>query len=458
MLTPKWGLIGAVALMVLAGCDSSVSGLGGRSAASDTTLLQAATTAPAAPLTATPHITPRLSASLSKSSFGKRVAQAVSLHPSVRAATADILLAQAELRTVSGAFRPEVSAGATATTRLNGSNDATPFLRVDQLLYDGGASRSRIAAQTASVTSSRSTRLVTASEFARQAVQVHVNMAAAKSIVDLTRDNLNAHRRYARLIQERRASGVGAQSDALTAQSRLADAETTFVNAQADMERARARYIEVISVPPTSTAFPPSAPKLPGRSSAAINGSPRMQALEARLAAAQAELEAARQGRRPRVEVGASAQRQQDGSGGDVVLDMSVDYTFDTRGEASAAIQRAYANTLRLESDKATLARDIARTLEFLKSDQNAGTQRLASARRAAAANSRNVRAANEEFSIGRRDLLQVLDAQRDLVSAQRTVVEAQQSILMTGYEAIALTGDIIPVFGISLQELVFTE
>lgn len=457
MTAARWGLLAMAATLGLAGCDQvGLGGLGN----SGGQPLEAAVAAPQAPLEAAaqPQIVPRMAASLASSDFGKRVSQAVSLHPDVRAATADILLAQAELRGVSGAFRPELSAGATATTRLNGDDNATPYLRVSQLLYDGGASRSQIASRTASVTSSRSSRLVTASDFARQAVQVHVDLAAAQSIVALTSDNLAAHRRYGRLIQERLESGVAAQTDALTAQSRTADAETAFVNARADMDRARARYVEVIGVPPASTAWPPSAPALPGNANAAINGSPRMQALDARLAAAQSELEAARQGRLPRVEVGASAQQQEDGTGGDVIVDLSVDYKFDTRGEAGAAIQRAYANTLRLESEKATLARDIARTLEFLRSDQSAGAQRLRTAKRAVAANRRNVRAAAEEFSIGRRDLLQVLDAQRDFVRAQRTVVEAEQSLTMTGYEAIALTGDIIPVFGISLQELVFTE
>jgi adhesin transport system outer membrane protein len=104
------------------------------------------------------------------------------------------------------------------------------------------------------------------------------------------------------------------------------------------------------------------------------------------------------------------------------------------------------------------LARDIARSLDFLRSDRTSGKQLLSAAQRSERTNRANVRAAEEEFSIGRRDLLQVLDAQRDLVVAQRSVIEAERSLLLTGYDALALTGDIIPVFNISLQELVFTE
>jgi adhesin transport system outer membrane protein len=61
------------------------------------------------------------------------------------------------------------------------------------------------------------------------------------------------------------------------------------------------------------------------------------------------------------------------------------------------------------------------------------------------------VAAARDEFSIGRRTLIEVLDAQRDFVRAQETVVSAQSEKIRTGYQALALTGDIIEAFAITL-------
>ncbi len=449
----------AATFIGLVACDAPT--LSGSSSSQQTGVLDAASasqTQEALESQGSAPLTSRIASTLGASKFGTQIANAVQTNPNIRASTANILIAQADLRSAEGAYLPEVTAGATATERLNGSSSATPYLRISQLIYDGGASRSRVAAQTANLTSARSARLVTASDFTLQAVQAHVDYATTNRIVELAQQNLSAHKRFTRLIEERREGGVGSQSDLLTVQSRLAAAETLFVNARAERDRAKARFVEVIGTQPTGTAWPPAAPNLPGNDTAAINGSPRMQALDARLAAAQSQLEAVRQGRLPRVEMSATAQQQDDGSGGDVALDLAVDYTFDTRGEASAAVQRAYADTLRLESEKSTLARDIARSLDFLRSDRTSGKQLLSAAQRSVRTNRANVRATEEEFSIGRRDLLQVLDAQRDLVVAQRSVIEAERSLLLTGYDALALTGDIIPVFNISLQELVFTE
>jgi outer membrane protein TolC len=63
------------------------------------------------------------------------------------------------------------------------------------------------------------------------------------------------------------------------------------------------------------------------------------------------------------------------------------------------------------------------------------------------------VAAAGEEFTIGRRSLLDLLDAQRDFVLAQQTLIEAEEQLLLSGYAALALTGDILPAFGVALQD-----
>jgi adhesin transport system outer membrane protein len=177
-----------------------------------------------------------------------------------------------------------------------------------------------------------------------------------------------------------------------------------------------------------------------------------VQASNARIQAAMADLSAARAQRWPSVIAGLGGQRLADGST-DVALDMSLNYSLDTAGQRRAAIEVAQANLASLTLEKDALEREIRRALDFVRSDQAAGRARIAAARAAVQANARTVAAAGEEFTIGRRSLLDLLDAQRDFVLAQQTLIEAEEQLLLSGYAALALTGDILPAFGVALQD-----
>jgi len=74
----------------------------------------------------------------------------------------------------------------------------------------------------------------------------------------------------------------------------------------------------------------------------------------------------------------------------------------------------------------------------------------LQAARIAVQANADSVSAAREQFTIGRRSLIEILDAQRDFVNAQERLILAEQSFFLTNYAALSLTGDILDLLGIS--------
>lgn len=106
-----------------------------------------------------------------------------------------------------------------------------------------------------------------------------------------------------------------------------------------------------------------------------------------------------------------------------------------------------------VQFERDLLIREIGRELEFIRSDQKAGAERLRAARIAAKANADSVAAAQEQFTIGRRSLIEILDAQRDYVGAQERLILAEQNFFLTNYAALSLTGDILDVFGIALSD-----
>jgi adhesin transport system outer membrane protein len=106
------------------------------------------------------------------------------------------------------------------------------------------------------------------------------------------------------------------------------------------------------------------------------------------------------------------------------------------------------------QAERDMLFRDVREALAFVRADQVAGDARVIAARKAAKTNAESVDAAREQFSIGRRSMVDLLDAQRDYVRAEETLILAEQDRFLTDYAALALTGDIIDVFAIPLPEV----
>ena len=166
--------------------------------------------------------------------------------------------------------------------------------------------------------------------------------------------------------------------------------------------------------------------------------------------AAKADWSAAQARRRPDVRLAAFA-NQDENRDANLGIDLSVNYELDSTGQRRAAIAAAEAQVKEAEYVREQLIREITRELGFIRSDQSAGAERLRAARSAVTANAENVTASRAQFSIGRRSLIEILDAQRDFVNAQERLILAEQNFFLTNYAALSLTGDVLDLFGISL-------
>ncbi len=389
---------------------------------------------------------------LTQSEFGQRVRAAVETNPNLAQSATRLEIADADENAAKGAFLPRVSMGINARShRVNSDiTDFTPYLRVSQLVYDGGAASGELAAAQARVLESRGGQLQTAAALALAAIEAYVVVLDRRKILDISTQNVEVHAEIVRQIAERSTQGVGSNADVLTARSRMADARTQLADAEARTDRAEAQYQEVFGRPPGALSAPVAAPKLARTDSQIVLDSPQVRRANAALIAAKAEQTAAIARRQPGVEIAAFADRD-DSNDANFGVDLSVNYELDSTGQRKAAIAAAQAQVKEAEFARETLIREIRRELEFIRSDQDAGAVRLQAARLAAQANAESVEAARAQFTIGRRSLVEILDAQRDYVNAQQRLILAEQSFFLTNYAALSLTGDILDYLGISI-------
>ena len=393
------------------------------------------------------------SKSLTQSSFGQRVRTAVLTSPNLAQSNAGIEIANARQQAAKGAFLPEVSLGLNARSERVDSDiaDTSPYLRVSQLVYDGGAAAGTLGAAKARVLESRGEQLHTAAATALAAVETYILVLDRRKIREIARQNVETHAMIEAQIADRAAGGAGSNADVLTARSRMADARTRHADARAQVDRAEARFREVFGSDPGNLPSPVAAPALARSDTQIVMDSPQVRQAEAAVVAARAERTAALARRQPDVRVSAFA-NQDTNRDANFGVDLSVDYEIDSTGKRKASIAAAEAEVKRSEFARDTLIREIKRELDFVRSDQKAGAQRLREAKAAAQANAQSVSATQEQFAIGRSSLIEILDAQRDYVNAQERLILAEQNFFLTNYAALSLTGDILDLFGIVLD------
>jgi len=388
---------------------------------------------------------------LVQSGFGKRVRAAVETSPELAQSATRLEAAAADEDAAKGAFLPQVSIGINARSERIDTDiaDVTPYLRISQLVYDGGAASGDLTAAKARVLESLGDQLQTASATALSAIEAYIVVLDRRKLLDISNRNVAVHEELVVQITERSSQGAGSNADVQAARSRMADARTRLADAKSRLDRADAQFQEVFGMPPGALPPPVKAPKLSRTDSQIIMDSPQVRRADAALLAARAAQTAVLAQRKPGVRVAAFADRD-DGNDANFGVDLSFNYELDSTGQRRASIAAAEARVKEVEFERESIIRNIRRELEFVRSDQQAGAERLQAARIAVQANADSVAAARAQFTIGRRSLIEILDAQRDYVNAQERLILAEQNFFLTNYAALSLTGDILDLLGIS--------
>jgi adhesin transport system outer membrane protein len=400
----------------------------------------------------------RVAPSLAPTPFGRDVVRAVTTDPLLAGSEARVRGSTAELDGTRALAMPQLSIGLDLVAGVLGVTTGTrylPVVQVSQLLFDGGRMRARMEGARLGVVGRMIERDTLAAQITLNAAEAWFELAHQRRLLDVARRNLAVHETYIGQLDERLRAGTGIQGDVEIARGRLASAAARAATVQADLERAEANFARIFGTVPRSLATAPLAPSLPpGTESELIANSPRLRGLDAAIIVAQAGVEAADASWWPTVTLGVRGQFDPQTGRAGVETFGSPRYDVFTGGQHAAAVGVAAARLDELRAERRQLERDIVRTLSVLRSDARAGQLRLRSTRDAVRANAASVASARERFAIGRASILQLLDSQRDLASAEELASIAERDLSLSGYAALALTGDIVHAFGLSLPGL----
>ena len=461
-------------LKKVTGTGALVAFLGLAACTENADLVQATETASQDPETALvaqlepqPAVTKKLrSTGISASRFGISVKNAVQSHPTVLSQQHRIEGAQAAIDGAKSAYRPRLSvgidAGAVSSTSGTSGPRIGPVVSLTKLIYDGSASKFTLNSRKQGLAIARLDRQIEATAIAMGAVQAQANLMRARALEHIARENLNDHEMLFDKIKSRVDAGAGSKADLLAGESRLASATAQLIESKRNRRQAESVFTEIFgSAPGTSMSYPPVLPRHLLRNGAdAARRNAQLVQLDYAINQALFELASIQAGKNPSIvaEWSAGPTVGTSGISADVSANLGIRIALTTGGERNALAKQAQANIDDLNAQRDQMRRQIIRALDFSASDTAASGERRKAADLAEDAAIAALEAANEQFTIGKRTITQVLDAQRDLSQSAAAVVEAKTEQILVGYATLALTGDLLILFAVSLDAVAVDE
>ncbi|WP_118855725.1 TolC family protein [Sphingomonas mesophila] len=402
------------------------------------------------------------------------VQAALNTNPEIRQAVSNKQATREERRQAEGLWLPRISVEASAgvrslrnpTRRQIGIADETLWplegsVTADQLLFDMGGRQAEIRRQ-ASRTDAAAARIEERSEYvALNVARAYIDYLLQQRLVAIAEDNATFHERLAGDLREGVAKGSISIADQQQAEERLQSARARVTEAREDLDTASIQFQTLAGVPIDSVTMPPDLSQylpasLQEAEALARQQNPRVQESLADLSTAREVTNAARSEMGPRVNLEASARGGHDIDGfsgrttdllGRVVMrwlvfngGTNVHNVREQQARADEAHARLFEMTRRAEEDARSAWSRLTNQTRLageLETQSRVSDDLLLSYR--------------EQFNVGRRSLLDVLDAQNTRNNVQAQAETARLAKLYAQYRLLASVNRLIEALGVQM-------
>lgn len=345
----------------------------------------------------------------------------------------------------------------------NGARVLTAQVNLAYPIFQGGRVRNAINAAQSRVVAGRADLRTSEGNIFVQVVSAYMDVIRDASIVDLNRKNVDVLNTNLKASRDRFQVGDLTRTDVAQSEARLSLARSQLIAAQGNLTASRENYRRVVGSWPENLAPPPLLPKLPGDPdqavATALNNSPAIQAAAADTRAAGFDVGAARSQRLPTVSAIAgpnynnylgTANRLVGLPSSTKGLDqVQTANTFGLQmtvplyqgGLAGARVRQAQATqSVAVESGIDTERQVIANTRASLASYQ-AAVAGIAANQEAVKANELALEGVRAENRVGTRTVLDVLNAEQELLNSQVNLVTAQHDQYVAGFALLNAMG-----------------
>jgi len=326
-------------------------------------------------------------------------------------------------------------------------------------IYSGGAVRNSIKSAENRVEAGQADLRGTESALFTQTVAAYMDVIRGEALVELSANQVQVLRVSTEATSDRFEIGDLTRTDVAQSQSRLALAQGDFRSAQANLIAAREDYIRLTGMAPDDLQPPPPLPGLPASIEAAVAtalaDNPDIIAARERADASRFDVNVAGSGRLPRVSIFTGGDYSNFlGSIGSTVPGVTLSQSSTGvqagvqvsvpifQGGRPAALQRqAQARSAAAQENIVAAERDVISQVRSAWASWQAATQIILSTQTAVDAASLSLEGVRAENTVGNRTILNILDAEQELVFARSQLVTARRNAYVAGFSLLAAMG-----------------
>ena len=349
----------------------------------------------------------------------------------------------------------DINALRTKSTSRVTSSDSSRFtsgieLQVTQNVYNGGGTKAAVEGAKADVLAQRADLFAVEQSVLLQGVTAYMNVLRDEAVVELNNQNVARLERQLEATQDRYDAGVATLTDSAQAESRLARSRSDLSAARGDLEVSRSIFEEIIGIAPTNLFRPELMPDLPeGRDAAkemAVSNNPAVLTALYNRRAALHSIDQEYADLLPSVDIIGAA-----GKDWDKASDGSRATTAQLTARLTVPIYQQGFATSQVRQSKMTAGQTLMQIEEARRdvSEQAISAwETYQSVVSTIVAIREEVRAAEialdgvqQEELVGQRTLLDVLDAEQEVLDAKVSLERAQRDETVARFELVAAIG-----------------
>ncbi|WNO52993.1 TolC family outer membrane protein [Stakelama saccharophila] len=388
-------------------------------------------------------------------------------NPTITGARADLRATDEDVPIAKADGRPSVDTRAGYTENLlqpgntftSPGRQATGGVSLGIPIYQGGAVENGVRAAETRVLAGRANLRGTEAQLFTDVVAAYMNVIRDQAVVQLNQRNVHALEVNLQATKDRFEVGDLTRTDVAQSEARLAQAQGQLRSAQASLISSREDYIAVVGEEPTDLQPPPDLPNMPNGPAVAVNvaldENPSLIAARRSRDASAFDVQSARAGRLPKLNVvvggdyynylgslGSGTGVQVGQSGTSATVGLALTMPLFQGGRPAAQVRQAQAREGSAIEQVAAVERDVVAQTRSAYASWQASQYQIESSRAAVRANRLSLEGVRAENSVGTRTILDILNAEQELLNAQVDLVTAQRNAYVAGFALLAAMGE----------------
>ena len=390
------------------------------------------------------------------------LAKAYATNPSLQSARATLRATDEGVSQAISGWRPSLSVTGTASAKQQETNadpgnkiDTNPKtlgLSLSQSLYAGGQTTAAISSAENTVRAQRARLLTSEQTVLLNAASAYLNVLRDQAVVELNLKNEQVLASQLEATQDRFNVGEITRTDVHQAESRLAGSTADRIQAQGDLEASRANYANLMGEAPGTLVTPNLGLPLPGSLDEALSQSedsnPTVLAAIYDEKAARDSIDNTRGQLLPSVDLSGTATRSLDTTSDNywanayeakVTMSVPLYQSGSVYSQLRAARQTAAASRLTADQTKRDAAEQVRSAWETLVTTR----ARIEAIKTQVRAAETALEGVQREASVGSRTVLDVLDAEQELLNARVNLVKSQRDKTVAALTVLSSVGNL---------------